>query len=342
MPEISIVIPCYNVKKAYLDACIDSILDQTFDSFEIIIVDDGSDFEFAQEIDKLSKRDDRIVICHQNNQGVSVARNTGVLMARGNYITFIDADDTVVSNFLEQAIEVAVEKDADVVYGFIRRIKEERASTAYSGLVNIQDVETKWLKKYHIGYLYSDENKTFGRGPIARLVKCNIAKNISFSKGVPIGEDILWNLELLKNTKKRILVNSVWYNYIIRSDSVTCRYEPRINTQLQPFYDMLKYYLDDEEDKSLYYNRIIYDLKSYVFKIYLGHEDNRDSFFVKWKKFNDICRERPWSEINDYKVFREGSTRKRVEWLLFRSRLLFPFMITKKKLKNLKKKLEEK
>ena len=108
MAEISIVIPCYNVRKEYFRNCIESIRKQTFSDFEVIIIDDGSTQECAEFIDEICSTDSRLKAYHQKNQGVSVARNNGVLYSTGRYITFVDADDIVMPCFLEQAYSTAV------------------------------------------------------------------------------------------------------------------------------------------------------------------------------------------------------------------------------------------
>lgn len=100
MSQISIIVPVYKVEK-YLPACVDSILVQTFADFELILVDDGSPDHCGMICDEYAKRDQRIRVIHQENQGLSGARNSGIDIAKGEYITFIDSDDIVSYDFLE-------------------------------------------------------------------------------------------------------------------------------------------------------------------------------------------------------------------------------------------------
>ena len=93
-PLLSVIVPVYNVEK-YLSRCIDSILSQTFTDFELILVDDGSPDNCGSICDEYAKKDKRIIVIHQQNRGVSSARNKGLDIARGEYVTFVDSDDQI-------------------------------------------------------------------------------------------------------------------------------------------------------------------------------------------------------------------------------------------------------
>lgn len=329
MPAISVVIPTYNTKHEYLCTCVNSILQQSFCDYEIIIVDDGSDPCNAKLIDELIVKDERILVLHQKNQGVSVARNNGVKHAKGKYVTFVDADDKVLAGFLVEAFQVAEENDADIVYGFIKRTSGEASDSENKFPLRIKEIDEEWLRKYHIGYLYEREDVFFGRGPCSRLIKADIAKAINFPKGVPIGEDVLWNLEVIKRTRKRYLVDATWYNYIIRDDSVTCKYNPQISDSLMPFYNIVEE--DTSIEKQLLALRALRDLKRYVFDIYLGHRENKDSFIKKWKRFNMLCVKEPWKKINNGSLLKSEDKKAKVKYILFRTKLLFLFYYIAKK-----------
>lgn len=114
MPELSIIVPVYKVEK-YLPKCIDSILAQTFTDFELILIDDGSPDNCGAICDEYAKRDSRIIAIHQENQGVSAARNAGLDVATGTYLGFVDSDDWIEPEMYETMICVAKEKQVDVV-----------------------------------------------------------------------------------------------------------------------------------------------------------------------------------------------------------------------------------
>jgi len=99
-PQISIIVPVYKVED-YLQRCIDSILEQTFTNWELILIDDGSPDKSGKICDEYAQRDNRVRVFHKENGGVSAARNEGLIQAKGEWITFIDSDDYVDKTFLE-------------------------------------------------------------------------------------------------------------------------------------------------------------------------------------------------------------------------------------------------
>ena len=111
-PEISIIVPVYQVEK-YLNECIDSILAQTFTDFELILVDDGSPDNCPALCDAAAKRDSRVRVIHKQNGGVSTARNAGLDAAQGNWIAFVDSDDTAAPEYLEKMHKAVLETGAD-------------------------------------------------------------------------------------------------------------------------------------------------------------------------------------------------------------------------------------
>ena len=116
---ISIIIPVYNIKMNYLESCIDSILQQTYCQFEIVIVDDGSCRKCAAALENIKKKDDRIFVYHKKNEGVSVARNYGLKQSRGEYIIYADGDDLLMPYYLENGVKHLIANNADIVIGKI-------------------------------------------------------------------------------------------------------------------------------------------------------------------------------------------------------------------------------
>ena len=111
--KLSIIIPVYNAEKT-LDRCLNSILDQEFDSFEVILVDDGSKDASASICDRYAVSDSRFVVKHQSNSGVSASRNAGLDMARGEYVMFVDSDDALIPYALEEIFKSLKGEDMSV------------------------------------------------------------------------------------------------------------------------------------------------------------------------------------------------------------------------------------
>lgn len=125
-PKVSVIIPVYNVDH-YLEQCVNSILGQSFGDFELILVDDGSKDQSGAICDEYEKKDVRVKVIHQQNAGSSAARNTGLKVANGIYILFVDADDWVDSNHIESMVETAERESADVVFcGFFYEYPRKR------------------------------------------------------------------------------------------------------------------------------------------------------------------------------------------------------------------------
>jgi len=125
MPLISIIVPVYNVQ-AYLDRCVKSILRQTFKEFELILVDDGSPDRCPSMCDDWAKKDERIRVIHQKNQGLSAARNNAMKIAKGKYISFIDSDDWIADDMLEDLLKLLVKYDADISVCNLFRTTDEK------------------------------------------------------------------------------------------------------------------------------------------------------------------------------------------------------------------------
>ena len=139
MPAISIVVPVYKSER-YLNQCIDSILNQTFLDYELILVDDGSSDNSPTICDSYAVKDNRIKVIHKENGGVTEARKTGCLHAKGDYITFIDSDDYIASDMLYKMIEKARETDADYVQtGFSYVWENKSLDRTYNEIIFSRD-----------------------------------------------------------------------------------------------------------------------------------------------------------------------------------------------------------
>ena len=116
--KVSIIVPVYNVEK-YLDECVKSILAQTYSNIEIVLVDDGSKDTSGSMCDEYKKQDNRIVVVHKENGGLSSARNAGMENASGDYYIFVDSDDTISPDMVEEMVKKAKEHDAKIVSSLI-------------------------------------------------------------------------------------------------------------------------------------------------------------------------------------------------------------------------------
>lgn len=160
-PLTSVIIPVYNVEK-FLNRCLDSVLEQSYQNFEVICINDGSTDNSLQILEKYAKNDARIKIFTQSNQGVSVARNNGMQRMTGDYVCFIDADDYVEKDFLEMLVNSAQKNDADVVQsGYIqcnkRFVQKEKTCISFENIMNEMHRGFVWNKLWKADLLRKNQ-----------------------------------------------------------------------------------------------------------------------------------------------------------------------------------------
>lgn len=321
--EISVVVPAYNVERELIIRCIDSLLEQSFNDFEIIIVNDGSKKEYADILVDIQNRSPHVKVINQENGGVSSARNTGTKYSSGNYICYVDADDMVVPSYLSKSYQIAKENDADVVLGgnsYIDRGKKYKDRDLKTTLYTEEGIES--LKKYMVGsqMLYFDDDVFVGQGPWNRLIKIDLAKKINFNTNLKIGEDIVWNFELLKNSKRVCVVDSCWYLYYVNPLSASRKYrDDAIEQSMNSLVEIKKYInlLDDQQYKA-YCSRCLSDLKR-IYYTYLVFTQNRKSVSKKL-----LCN-KPWSEAKSIRYLKLCLPKQRIIALLYKLNLLFVY-----------------
>ena len=210
MPYLSIIIPVYN-KAEYLASCVDSILKQTFTDFELILVDDGSTDGSGAWCDHYARSDQRVVVIHQVNQGVSAARNSGLNAAKGSYIGFADGDDQLEPDMYELLLALANEHQADVAVCGVKKVFPNKVELFYgTNQTRIYDRD---------GALDALLRKEFLRSVYDKVYKANVAKSTAFEGR--INEDILYNFTVLQKASKTVFYDVMKYNYIIRDSSVS-------------------------------------------------------------------------------------------------------------------------
>ena len=203
---ISIVIPVYNVEK-YLRQCLDSVLNQTFQDFELLLMDDGSTDRSSFICDEYALKDNRIKVVHQENSGVSNARNNGISLARGQWITFIDSDDWVDPDYLENFESEG--SDCDLIVQGLKYYDNRNGQ--FFKYIKVNNCELNGPKQK----LLVAENKILNLGyPVAKLYRNTvIANRVSFNTNISFHEDHIFVLDTFNLSEKIKLVNSVSYNY---------------------------------------------------------------------------------------------------------------------------------
>ena len=214
-PFISVVVPVYN-REQLVAACIESILNQTYKNFELIIVDDGSTDKSYEICKKYQSADKRISIIKQKNSGVSIARNQGIENAKGEYICFVDSDDTVSPDILKSYTEQLQTKAYDLIvcgfYNATQNHKVEYYELPDREINNLKDFWNNFGNLLHINLL---------RSPVNKLYKKSILNEnkIRFDANTQIGEDALFNKNYYFYINSIYVLNKPLYNVLLHNSS---------------------------------------------------------------------------------------------------------------------------
>lgn len=227
-PLISIIIPVYNTGD-YLRACVDSITAQTYPNLEIIIVDDGSENLTAGLCDELAAHDSRIKVIHKKNEGVSIARNTGLDAANGEFLGFIDSDDTIEPQMFERMLEAVRQSGAqmamcDAVTVYSNRPNEPDTLPDYSESTII---ETKELAPSVLTDLAGAVWRCIYRRTDA-LQKFRVR----FPEGIKFSEDRIFNIAAMGLADKIAYIKEPFYRRLIRPGSACFRFYPDMTRQI--------------------------------------------------------------------------------------------------------------
>lgn len=309
---ISIIIPVYNTAK-YLDQCLESVFRQSYTDWECIVVDDGSTDGSGAICDKWAMEDARIRVIHQNNSGVSIARNRAIYESSGEYICFVDADDWLDSSFLEVMYN-HVGTSQLVVSGQCREYSGGQYELYYpskSVVFNIKDDVRMFVELNKKSLLYA---------PHEKLYRTNIIKerSIGFPRYCNFGEDLIFNYLYLDNVDSISCVDKAMYHYRVSNNSLSTAFRPnQFKQDYEQWIIQKKYYeahgLLTQDAKEFLYNRlwgIIYD--SIFSHSCLGNSSN----------LNDILEIPEIEELNGFKSIFNCS--KWIKWaILNRCSLVF-------------------
>lgn len=214
MPEISIIVPVYKVEK-YLDRCVQSILEQTFTDFELILVDDGSPDNCPKMCDQWASRDERIRVIHKENGGLSSARNAGLDIASGRYIGFVDSDDWIFPYMYEVLFSLIKKNDYDISICGITRAVGDRVSINYQ-----QDLECIYTQEEYLKKILKVNTQDSNHYAWNKLYKYEVMKNVRYPEGL-IDEDVEGTFLAVLNANKIIEVKRICYVYWINPNSIT-------------------------------------------------------------------------------------------------------------------------
>lgn len=249
---ISIIVPVYNVEE-YLEQCLDSIQSQTYKNLEVILVNDGSTDGSKEICERYCERDIRFRLMNQTNQGQSVARNRGMLESRGEFITFVDSDDVIKEDMLEQLMKQMTSENIDIVECWYTH--------------NEQELKPK--TEENIGIVFRGDAKealvslcrdnVVRLNPVAKLFRREVILNFPFLEGF-IYEDVYSGIGILKQIRNMVKINYTGYYYRVRPGSTMNREFNLKNLDLFTICDKVEQLYEGDVDILPYIHRRLFHL----------------------------------------------------------------------------------
>ena len=304
-PKVSIVVPVYNTEK-YLGQCIDSLVNQTLADIEIIIVDDGSKAACAQLCDEIAKTDDRIRVVHKENQGLGLARNSGMEVACGTYIGFVDSDDYVDETMYQALYEAAVKRDADMVISGISFV----GGNTFSKSGDYEEkhyfdrdtlFEKEGIKELLLGVIGALPNEPddsrYGVSVCKNIFKRSLlcAQNIKFlSERQFISEDTLFMADFIQRTQKAVGIHGAFYRYRRNDASLSKSYKSDRLEKVLVFLTELEKHIQDalkKEEYQLYLDRLIQGYGRILCAQEIMYaQDNKIKYSALRERLKQICK----------------------------------------------------
>lgn len=209
---LSVIVPVYN-SYPYLKKCLESICNQTYRDMEIICVDDGSDDGSGELLDFMKKKDERLQVLHQKNQGVSCARNVGLEAARGEIVTFVDSDDTIEKDMYLKMIHTMDQYNADIIHCGYKKIYHDGKIRKFLGTGKLlQQSKDEVIRCLITGQYFSG-------GVCNKIYKRKVIENIYFDQSLKINEDVLFNYEAFRKSELCVFWDEAFYEYYERQGS---------------------------------------------------------------------------------------------------------------------------
>lgn len=250
-PLVSIIIPVYNAQKC-IAQCIESVLSQTYDNFELILMDDGSKDESGNICDEYANKDSRIQVIHKENSGVSDTRNQALGLARGEYLQFVDADDWLTVNATETLVNAMMENNCELVISNFYRVVDNKVSSKgsidYEGVLSLKDFALHLMESpadFYYGVLW---NKLYKKSIIDEY-------QLNMDPKISLCEDFIFNLRYLAHIQNIYVSQVPIYYYVKTKNSLVSQsfsFEKIVQMKTMVFdhyYQFFKAVFDEDEYK---------------------------------------------------------------------------------------------
>lgn len=252
-PLVSIIVAAYNEEKN-IEKCIESLIKQTYNNIEIIVINDGSEDGTKELVEKICEKDDRILLLTQQNQGVSVARNLGIKVCKGEWVMFADADDEYDINAIKLCLKVVENTGLQLIQAGLNRGNQSVENE------NTYVLESKAIMKVLFNYNADvseykkveeiiDKHLRYSiHGPYGKLINKNLIKKIRFNANLKLGEDLIFYFELLKQVEYVAFMSRDIYSVNSNNFSTTRRFNPDMPKAVETYIDYMSVFVEDNND----------------------------------------------------------------------------------------------
>jgi glycosyltransferase involved in cell wall biosynthesis len=344
---VSIVIPYHNADRELFLLCMQSVFAQTYQNFEVVIVNDGSSKEYTSTLEEVKNTDRRIRVISQECLGASNARNRGVAEAKGEYIAFIDADDMVLPRYLEESLQTIENYGADLVAGGVRvvfrlqdMLSDFKKESEKLTKDEIQVFEGKEIRDFKMNLTSSRKlikypEGNVDRGPVARLLRREFAAACPFCDDLIMWEDLVWNLELLDKCKKVCIVTKTWYLYYQNQESQIHQYRPNVVSEVEKSMTYIEKLFDlDTEDEFETFGDYVYDNLRRIYRLYFSRKECLLTKKERRKEYKRIYTSEPWTFFGSDRYYKRTDGKNKLMSFFYRRRLFFSVFGMKEKIKN--------
>ena len=324
---ISVVIPCFNTDAILFEECIKSVTQQTYTDIEILVIDDGSEKKNLDKLKKIIESYSNDKMKFEEHMWLAAARNLGISNSHGEYITFIDSDDIIAPDMIENLYSVAVKETATIVLGYIDSFDYGQKYDFHGGTdlyneLNHDEQEKLALvgfsmKKTGLGFLSC--------GPCAALYKKELVEKILFPAELEIFEDIYWNILVFRASKKTIMINKTVYAYRQVEGSITHTWKlSTINKRIKALKEIEKIVVQNNYKNSLewYAVRLLNNYTTIISVVMKTKElsGRRERFqYAKQQAENKI-----WNTLNIPEISKNWPAKNKIKLILYRLKLIIP------------------
>lgn len=343
MKKVSIIVPVYNTSK-YLKDCIESIVNQTYDNIEIIIINDGSTDNSLSICGKYKESDERVILKSIPNSGVSTARNVGLDLVTGDYVTFVDSDDWIEEDTIELGIQKITENNADIaIWSYYKNYDSKELSLSLvpgksRNFHNDKEKEILYLKSVYANYNKLSNGEDVSVGTVmCKMYKSDFLREnqLRFNPKLIRSEDVIFAINAFKLAKKITYFDKSLYHYRINADSF-CNSYRFIDDTISPFnllIDELNAFKEKVDNNSIVEEVIncrIIQIMLWHLKYNYFNKDNKLSLLKKRREIIKLIKSDYYNTALNNVSFKHLPKQEKAMVKLFRRRLILVYYIIQK------------